>query len=608
MNNILSKLIAFIFLNSLLFSAFSQNSLSQKIDYLLKEQKMAGAVWCTIDSTGKINTDAAGFNNIEKNILMKPIDKVLVGSITKSLLSAGILMLATKGKLDVNDPVNKYLPNVKFNNPWEQSQPVTIQHLMDNTSGLGDLRLWHIFNSTATPDTPLSEFYANDPSVLKIYAKPGTMFSYSNMGFTLLGMVIESVTKQRFETYLDENLIKTLGMKNSTFQYRSQSGKYEDKSLAMGHYDVGSIAPNMPLYVRPAAQFMTTANDMGIFLKFLMSDGQINAKSFIDLKYLQSIGNPQSTIALQKGLLNGYSAGMYQRDRHGVQGIYGLGNVIGYKATTYFFPNEKRGFFISFNMDSETADYEVFDSVLIKHLGIKTKPLVTENQPIDIDFPQDIEGYYVPVFTKYEPFDLSDKLTGFIKIDVNQNQVALSPFQKKTAQLFYSGKGKFSLENRTELSHIFYTNGGDTFMTYGIKTFKKYNGLIILMFWASCLLGVFSMLYILFLGVYKIFKYKETIFHNPIIWVFLGVISLLIPIPFFVNQSFVAIGDRNIASIFLMLSTIILPMGTIGSGLHFWKHGAKTTYQKLDLITLICVFQFLYLLFYWRIIPFRIWV
>jgi CubicO group peptidase (beta-lactamase class C family) len=597
-----------IILNLLIFSTFSQNLLNKKIGRLLKKQKMAGAVWCIIDSSGNIKTDAAGFNNVQKNILMKPTDKVLIGSITKSLLSAGILQLATEGKLDVNDPVNKYLPDVKFDNPWEKTHPVTIQHLMDNASGLGDLRLWHIFNTTALPDTPLSAFYAKDPSVLKIYTKSGSLYSYSNMGFTLLGMVIESVTKQPFETYLDEHLIKPLGMKNSTFQYRSQSGKYEDKMLAMRHYDGGKSAPNMPLYVRPAAQFMTTAYDMGLFLKFLMSNGQINGKSFIDLKYLKSFGNPRSTIASEKGLDNGYSAGMMRRDKYGVQGIYGLGNIIGYKAHSYFFPDEKTGFFISFNMDSETADYELFNDDFIKYLGIKTKPLISKNQPIDNDFPENIEGYYIPVFTKYEPFDLPDKMTGFIKIIVNQNQVKFTPFQQKASQLFYNGKGKFSLENRTDSSHIFYKDENEVFMTYGIKTFKKYNGAIILMLWISFILGVLSMLYILLSGVYKLFKYKKTIFQDPMIWVFLGVLSLLIPIPFFLTQSFIEIGNKGTASILLMLSTIVLPLGTVVSGIHFWNNKSKKTTTIFDIIALICVFQFLCLLIFWGLIPFRFWM
>ena len=104
MNDILGKLFVFFLLNLLTFSIFSQNSLNKKIENLLKEQKMAGAVWCIIDSSGNIKTYTAGFNNVPKNIRMKPTDKVLVGSISKSVLSAGILRLAAEGKLDVDDP------------------------------------------------------------------------------------------------------------------------------------------------------------------------------------------------------------------------------------------------------------------------------------------------------------------------------------------------------------------------------------------------------------------------------------------------------------------------------------------------------------------------
>jgi hypothetical protein len=145
-------------------------------------------------------------------------------------------------------------------------------------------------------------------------------------------------------------------------------------------------------------------------------------------------------------------------------------------------------------------------------------------------------------------------------------------------------------------------------MTYGVKTFKKYNGAIILMLWISFVLGVLSMLYVLLSGIYGLLKSKKSYFQNPMIWVFLGVLCLLIPIPFFVNQPFVAIGDKNIASILLMLSTIILPVGTVFSGLYFWKNNAPKINKYVDIIALICVFQFLCLLAFWRMIPFRIWM
>lgn len=242
----------------------AQNSLEGHINQLLKEEKLAGAVWAIVDNN-EIKTGAAGLNNVPENKKMKPNDKVNVGSITKSVIATGILKLANDGKLSLDQPVDKYLPNVPFANPWAETNPVLIQHLLDNTAGLADLRLWHIFSTKADPNTPLSTFYDSDPTVLKIYTKPGTVFSYSNMGFTLLGMIIEAVTHHRYEEYIDQNILKPIGMLHSTFHYKSQIGKDIDPELAMGHYDGGTIAPNMPIMVRPAAQFTTTAHEMGFF-------------------------------------------------------------------------------------------------------------------------------------------------------------------------------------------------------------------------------------------------------------------------------------------------------------------------------------------------------
>ncbi len=195
--------------------AQTTDKLNQKISKLLKEQNLTGCVWSIVDTTGKIYSDCEGLNNAETKKKFKHTDKVNVGSITKTVLAVGILHLATESIIKIDDPVNKYLPNIKFLNPWEATNPVTIRHLLNHSSGLGDMRIWHFFSTTSTPNTALSEFYDNAPKALSIQAKPGTVFSYSNMGYTILGMVIEAVTKQRYEKYLDENILKLLGIVSS---------------------------------------------------------------------------------------------------------------------------------------------------------------------------------------------------------------------------------------------------------------------------------------------------------------------------------------------------------------------------------------------------------
>ncbi len=589
------------------FIAFSQNvsSLKQQITQTLQTEKLAGAVWSIVDSSGRIVTDAAGLKNIPMGEAMKPTDRVHVGSVTKPVLAAGILRLMTEGKLTMDAPVNRYLPEVRFDNPWESTNPVTVRHLLDNTSGLGDLRLWHFFSTTSIPDTPLETFYAKDPAVLKIYAQPGTVFSYSNMGYTLLGMIIEAVTGQRYENYLDKHLLRPLGMTQSTFHFVSQTGKYADSRLAMGHFENGKTAEALPVYLRPAGQFTTTAYDMALFLQFLMGDGTINGQTFIDKKYLSNLGRPQGTNAVKNGLPHGYSCGTTVRDRHGVSGIYGLGSIIGYRATIYLFPTDKKAFFISYNMDSETANYEVFNQIFINHLGIQKQKFTDALS--EVTEVKEWQGYYVPVVTKYEPFAWIDLLTGFTQLTVQDNKVFSQAFQQPAKGLRYTGRGRFSMEGRTEVSHVLYRVDQEMFLTDGLKTGRKINGWLIVGLWSSVSLGVVGLVFVFFSGIYQWMRQKKAFVRKPIFAAFCAVLFLFVPVPFFLSQPFVSMGNQNAASVLLMLATIALPVGVLVSVVRFLREKPDSVLQKIDFWAFLLVLQWICLLACSGTIPFRLW-
>lgn len=234
--------------------SFSQTNeeLKHIIDNLIAEQKLSGAVWAIVSENGEITTGASGYKNMDSKMLLAATDRVHVGSISKTVLAAGFLRLATLGLIKLDDPVKIYLPQLPLINEWDKTRPVTIRHLLDHTSGLTNAKLWHVFSTTAMPDTPLESFYKDNPSLLKVQAKPGSIYSYSNIGYTILGMVIEKISKTRYESFLDENVLKPLEMSNSTFEFVTQIGDRADEKLATGHLDDGQPVFAMPMYLRPA--------------------------------------------------------------------------------------------------------------------------------------------------------------------------------------------------------------------------------------------------------------------------------------------------------------------------------------------------------------------
>jgi hypothetical protein len=88
----------------------------------------------------------------------------------------------------------------------------------------------------------------------------------------------------------------------------------------------------------------------------------------------------------------------------------------------------------------------------------------------------------------------------------------------------------------------------------------------------------------------------------------LSIVLLFIPIPFFFLQSFISIGDLTIASLLLAISTFLLPFGLIATGWIYLKNGMPKPYQKTDFVAVLFSFQWLVVLVYWGLIPFRLWV
>lgn len=593
-------LILLLFLSSISV-AQDNETLDGKLKKAVTNENLTGAVWSTI-SDDIITTGAIGLKNADTKEILENDDRVLIGSVTKTLIATAILRLASQGKLDIDSPVHKILPKILFDNPWRENNPVTIRDLLNHTSGIEDARFWQVFSTESTSTTPLEYIFSKNPSVLKVRTIPGTRFSYSNMGYSFLGLIIEKITQEQYENYLDKNLLVPLGMNSSTFQFTTQKGENVDQHLAMGHFDNGTTQENIPMFLRPAGQFTTTAKDMALLAKFLMSDGVINEKSFIDKELLNQMGNPISTESYKNGLTSGYQFGLSYRDRYGVVGKFHRGNTIGYRATFYLFPEQKKGFFISYNTDSETANYENFNSIFINYLGINKpqKLKVKNNLPSNI---KDFYGYYKMNPVRFEMFAYLDLLFNSIKVEQENNKLILQSIQNETYSLLPVGSNLFRKEDRVKPSHVLYKNDTTPMISDGLVTYEKVSLFYLGLMWLSLILGLVGIIIILFRGFYLLFQ-KQLFNHNQTITLpFLSIIGLLIPFPFLLNQSFLNLGDFTFANILLAIATGFSPLAMIFGIRKIWKNKTLT----IDTIGTLFILQWTLVLIYWGIFPFRLW-
>lgn len=569
----------------------------------LRAQSLQGAVWSTVDGH-TIAVDAAGIRDARSRAPMQPGDRVHVGSVAKTLLATGVLRLVTQGRLSLDTPVAPMLPQIAFDNPWASTDPIRIRHLLDHTAGLDDARLSQVFSLHARADAPLADAFAGR-GPLRVRSRPGARHSYSNTGYTLLGMVVETVTGARYEHYLDRELLQPLQMLDSTFAFTTQAGPHADARLAMGHFEDGVRQAAVPSYVRPAGQFTTTAEDMGRLARFLMGDGRIGDAPFVDVALLRAMGEPTGTEAAAIGLRVGNGLGLFTRDRHGAVGKCHGGSTVGYRAMFCLFPQQRRAFFVSINADLEGANYGRIDRNLIDALQLP-QPVERSRTPATADI-ADWEGIYVPAPNRFATFEWMDTTLNFVRVRREGDALRFTPFQSDDLVLRPAGGALLRAPERTIASHaLIATHDGERVISTGTQSYRRtsLSGLVLL--WASLVFGLLGASWLLLSGVFALLMRRGTP-NRTILIPFAGMVALLLPLPFFLGQSFLQLGDLTMASGLLAIVTALLPVTMLAGLFLNLRHRPWPLRTRIDVAAMLAVLQWTVVLAVWGLLPLRLW-
>jgi CubicO group peptidase (beta-lactamase class C family) len=585
----------------------TEANLKKDIENVLAEEDLAGIAWALVGENGEVSVGSAGLQDNSSGSAFAPDTRFHVGSLTKAMLATGVLSLATEGRIDLDVPAIRYLPHLFPDNPPAGFSDITVRHLLDHTAGLNDAHMWQIFSERADPDAQLITAFPDPKIQLQVRSQPGSRFSYSNMGYTLLGMILESVVGTRYETYLDEHVLAPLRMHDSTFEFTTQEGEKADPTLAWGHVDDGSRYAASSIFLRPAGQFTTTATDLARFAAFLMGDGVLDGRSFVDKALLRSQGKPFGTEAANEGLIAGYALGLGRRDRHGVVGYCHGGNIVGFVAMLCIFPDVDKAFAYSVNTDSETANYGRFDKLLIEALEIaKALPPQTVNPASDMS---KWHGRYVLSPNRFQMFEYLDTVFGAIKVSAEDGFLALSSLQQDARLLRPAGRYLYSASDRTTTSHVFFRGKqGEYLVSDGFRTYEKVSTAYLTAHWTSIFLGLAGLVWILVAGSISLVRYRSDVFRRPESPAFVASALLIAPLPFFLTQSFMALGDFTIASALLAIVTLLLPIGMLSTIILATKKWRVSRINLLHGLAATFVLQWCAVLMATGMLPFRLWV
>ncbi|WP_417446200.1 serine hydrolase [Kangiella sp.] len=278
-----------------------------------------------VSKDGKvIFSEAYGMADLEMGVAMSEDHILRLASVTKQYAAAAILLLAEQGKLSLDDPLTRFLPDFP-------ADDVTIHHLLNHTSGIASYTSipGYFIDERIRREVSTDELIAVFAEIEEDFA-PGESWRYNNSGYVLLGAIIEKVSGQSWNAYIEEKLLKPASIEHT--------GYYPDKQVLADRARGYQMADNNPVNApwlsmtqpHAAGALSATALDVDLWQRALHG-GDIISQEMLERMYTPDEAASEA----------GYGYGLMRGSLHGQLMIYHGGGIHGFNTHALWLPEEK---------------------------------------------------------------------------------------------------------------------------------------------------------------------------------------------------------------------------------------------------------------------------
>lgn len=356
----------------------------------LQQGKIAGAVVSVVKDGELLLSKGYGLADVENEIPMDPARTLVrVGSTSKLFTWTAVMQQVEQGKLDLDVDVNQYLD---FSIPERDGAPVTMLDLMNHQGGFEE-GLREIL--VTDPD-----LYISTEEMLKRHPRPrifpaGKVSAYSNYGTALAGYIVERLSGESFEDYIENQILLPLDMTHSTFRQPLPDGLAADMSLGYMSKD-GEPRVFEMVTTAPAGSLSATADDMANFMLMHLQEGRFDDEQVLGPETARLMHSP--SVETPPGFAT-IAHGFFSQVKNGRRVIGHGGDTIVFHTALELIPAEGVGFFFSFNsrgaQDSVYGIRErLFDDFMDRYFP--GEDAVHESQPVEdsIADAREIAGRY----------------------------------------------------------------------------------------------------------------------------------------------------------------------------------------------------------------------
>ncbi len=300
-------------------------TLSVALQNAVQANKTPAAEIGVVRSGKLVVDDAYGMANMRRRVPATPQTQFEIGSVTKQFTAAAILQLKEQGKLNLTDPLGKYVPE------YQRGKDITIEQLLWQVSGVPNYtdvnHFVHIAGSTPGGVDPAIALIAKKP----LDFKPGARFEYSNTNYILLGAVVARASHMPWETYIRKNIFDPVGMTRSGF-IQDEPGM-PDAATGYTRGKKGQLQVSPPLHgpwAGAAGGIVSTASDMSKWDTAFFGGKVVSS---------QDVALATTAHQLSSGKSTGYGFGWFIEKKAGLPEIAHSGGTFGFASENEYFPS-----------------------------------------------------------------------------------------------------------------------------------------------------------------------------------------------------------------------------------------------------------------------------
>lgn len=350
----------------------------------VKAKQAAGVVTLVMEKGKVVHHDAAGMADIAKGRKMEKDALVWIASMTKSVNATAVMTLVDEGKLSLDEPASKWLPDlgkVTVEGGAAPEQPITLRMLLSHTAGIA-------FPSRKPSDGAIS-LKAYVASLIKtpLAFQPGTSYEYG-FGPTVAGRIIEIVSGMKYEDFMRTRVFEPLGMNDTTFHpddalrariARTYKMDEDTRELVPGYNPFVTSDSSVTHMPEPAGGLFSTASDMGRFYAMIANNGELDGKRILKAESVKDMTTPVTAGGKQLNYACGWQCNTETQRVCGAMPVGSFGH--GGAFATNGWVDVKSGIVTVFLVQNVLVPdsgrpRDAFQRIVMDAAGIEVKPVV----------------------------------------------------------------------------------------------------------------------------------------------------------------------------------------------------------------------------------------